>query len=41
MNNDEGELTEETKKDIEAARKRFKEGKFLTTEEVLKKLKLG
>ena len=34
------ELSEETKRDIMAARKEFKAGKFSTLEEVEKKLKL-
>ena len=34
------ELSEETKKDIEDARKQFREGKFATLKEVKKELKL-
>ena len=33
------ELSKKTKKDIEIARKEFKEGKFHTLEEIKKKLK--
>jgi len=33
------ELSEETKKDIEEARKEYKEGKFSTLEEVEKRIK--
>jgi len=40
MIEDEKELSEQTKKDIEEARKRVKEGKFLTHEEVKKRLGL-
>lgn len=36
----EGELTEETKKDIEVARKQIKEGKGLTTKELMAELGL-
>lgn len=36
----EGELSEETKKDIKIARKQIKEGKGITTEELIKELNL-
>ena len=36
----EGELTDETKKDIEVARKQLKEGKGITTKELMKELGL-
>ncbi len=34
------ELSEETKRDIEEARKEFKKGKFVTFEQILRELKL-
>ena len=34
----EGELSEETKKDIETARKQIRKGKGITTKELMKKL---
>jgi len=40
MIEDTRELSEETKRDIEEARKEFREGKFSTLEEVEKKLGL-